>query len=83
VDTGFAIGAKPVEQPTTFDFAINRPTARTLGIDIPQTLLALAEVIHYSVSALGGRKPAPATAVPIPSVAIVAMPARLPDGGIG
>jgi hypothetical protein len=26
-------------------FAINRTTARTLGIDIPQTLLALAGVI--------------------------------------
>ena len=42
-------GAKPadlpVEQPTVFDFAINRSTAKSLGIDIPTTLLAAAEVI--------------------------------------
>jgi len=35
----------PVEQPTIFDFAINRTTAKTLGIEIPITLLAAAEVI--------------------------------------
>jgi putative tryptophan/tyrosine transport system substrate-binding protein len=43
-------GAKPadlpVEQPTIFDFAINRTTANTLGINIPQTLLATADVIE-------------------------------------
>ena len=42
-------GAKPadlpVEQPTVFDFAINRTTAKSLGITIPNTLLAGAEVI--------------------------------------
>ena len=42
-------GAKPadlpVEQPTVFDFAINRTTATSLGITIPNTLLATAEVI--------------------------------------
>jgi putative ABC transport system substrate-binding protein len=35
----------PVEQPTVFDFAINRTTAKSLGIAIPNTLLAAAEVI--------------------------------------
>ena len=42
-------GAKPadlpVEQPTVFDFAINRTTAKSLGITIPNTLLAVAEVM--------------------------------------
>jgi len=42
-------GAKPadlpVEQPTIFDFAINRSTARSLGITIPNTLLAAADQI--------------------------------------
>jgi putative ABC transport system substrate-binding protein len=35
----------PVEQPTVFDFAINRSTAKSLGINIPTTLLTAAEVI--------------------------------------
>jgi putative ABC transport system substrate-binding protein len=35
----------PVEQPTVFDFAINRTTAETLGIGIPQTLLTAADEI--------------------------------------
>jgi len=42
-------GAKPadlpVEQPTIFDFAVNRTTAKALAIAIPNTLLAAAEMI--------------------------------------
>jgi putative tryptophan/tyrosine transport system substrate-binding protein len=42
---GAAAGELPIQAPTRFELVINLRTARTLGLEVPQTILAFADAV--------------------------------------